>query len=77
MPSVIYAECRKQTHYAEFSYAECLYAECRSANKTNISSYHGLQRWHSGGTIARNPKVGGSSPGLYHKNITAVIYLFQ
>ncbi len=40
MPSVVYAGCRKQTHYAECRYAECLYAECRSANKTNISSYH-------------------------------------
>ncbi len=26
---VIYAECRKQAHYAERHYAECRYAECR------------------------------------------------
>ncbi len=31
MLSVIYAECRKQAHYAECHYAECRYAECRSA----------------------------------------------
>jgi hypothetical protein len=29
--SVIYAECRKQAHYAECRYAECHYAECRYA----------------------------------------------
>ncbi len=26
---IFYAECRKQTHYAECHYAECRYAECR------------------------------------------------
>jgi hypothetical protein len=31
MLSVIYAECRKQAHYAECHYAECCYAECRYA----------------------------------------------
>ncbi len=36
MLNVIYAECRKQAHYAECLYAEyryagCHYAECRSA----------------------------------------------
>ena len=31
MLSVVYAEFREQTHYAEYRYAECLYAECRSA----------------------------------------------
>ncbi len=29
MPSVNYAECRKQAHYAECRYAECRYAEYR------------------------------------------------
>jgi hypothetical protein len=33
MLSVIYAECRKQAHYAECHYTECRYAECRSADK--------------------------------------------
>jgi len=28
MLSVNYAECRKQSHYAECRYAECRYAEC-------------------------------------------------
>jgi hypothetical protein len=32
MLSVIYAECRKQAHYAECRYAECRYAECRYAD---------------------------------------------
>ena len=36
MLSAIYAECRKQAHYAEYLYAQCLYAEycyaeCRGA----------------------------------------------
>jgi hypothetical protein len=31
MMSVVYAECHKQTHYAECRYAECRYAECCSA----------------------------------------------
>ncbi len=31
MLSVIYAECRKQAHYAGCRYAECSYAECRYA----------------------------------------------
>jgi hypothetical protein len=31
MQSVIYAECRKQAHYAECHYAECYYAECHYA----------------------------------------------
>ncbi len=31
MLSVIYAECRKQNHYAECLNAECRYAGCRSA----------------------------------------------
>ncbi len=29
--SVIYAECRKQAHYAECHYGECRYAECHGA----------------------------------------------
>ncbi len=29
---VIYAECRKQAHYAECHYTECRYAKCRGAN---------------------------------------------
>jgi hypothetical protein len=32
MITVNYAECRKQTYYAECPYAECRYAECRGAN---------------------------------------------
>ncbi len=28
MLSVDYAECRKQTHYAQCRHAECRYAEC-------------------------------------------------
>jgi hypothetical protein len=28
MLSVVYAECRQQTHYAECRHAECRYAEC-------------------------------------------------
>ncbi len=31
MLRVIYAECRKQTHYAECHYAECRYVDCRYA----------------------------------------------
>jgi hypothetical protein len=27
-PSVIYADCRKQPHYAQCRYAECHHAEC-------------------------------------------------
>jgi hypothetical protein len=43
MLSFIYAECRKQAHYAECHYAECRkqahyaechYAECRGASKS-------------------------------------------
>ncbi len=33
---VNYAECRKQTHYAECRYVECRYAKCRGA-KTEAS----------------------------------------
>ncbi len=29
MLSVVYATCRKETHYAERRYAECRYAKCR------------------------------------------------
>ncbi len=40
MQSVIYAECYKQTRYAECRYAESRYAECRgtisSSSVTNI-----------------------------------------
>ena len=32
MLSVNYAECRKQSHYAECRYAECRYAECSYAD---------------------------------------------
>ncbi len=31
MLSDIHAECRGQSHYAEFHFAECRYAECRYA----------------------------------------------
>ncbi len=31
MLSVINAECRKPTHYAECHYAKCRYDECRGA----------------------------------------------
>ncbi len=31
---VIYAECRKEAHYAECCYAECRHAECRGAHAT-------------------------------------------
>jgi hypothetical protein len=31
MLRVVYAECRKQTHYAECRYAANLYVECHSA----------------------------------------------
>jgi hypothetical protein len=31
MLSVVYAECLKQTHYAECHYAECRYAKCHFA----------------------------------------------
>jgi hypothetical protein len=31
MLNVIFAECRKQAHYAECHYVECRYAECRYA----------------------------------------------
>ncbi len=31
MRSVNYAECRKQTHYAECRYADCRYGGCRYA----------------------------------------------
>ncbi len=40
---VIYAECRKQAHYAERHYGECRYAECRYAESrgaTLITTYH-------------------------------------
>ena len=33
MLSVIYGECSKQPHYAEYRYAECHYAECRGPAK--------------------------------------------
>jgi hypothetical protein len=36
---VVYAECRKQTHYAGSRYAECRYAVCRSAPKRRGISY--------------------------------------
>jgi hypothetical protein len=35
--SVLYAQCRKQTHNAECHYGECRYADCRGAVK--ISQY--------------------------------------
>jgi hypothetical protein len=38
MLSVIYAECRKQTDYAECRYAECRYAECRGAKITEVKN---------------------------------------
>jgi hypothetical protein len=31
MMIIVYAECRKQTHDAEWRYVECCYAECRGA----------------------------------------------
>jgi hypothetical protein len=31
MPSVNYAEFRKQAHYAECHFAECRYAKCRDS----------------------------------------------
>jgi hypothetical protein len=31
MLNVVYAECRKQTHYAKFHYAEFRYVECHYA----------------------------------------------
>ncbi len=34
MLSVINAECRKQTHYAECHNAKCRYAECHGAKLT-------------------------------------------
>jgi hypothetical protein len=36
MLSVIYAECRKQTHDAVCRYADCHYAECRNAVHTTL-----------------------------------------
>ncbi len=36
MLSVIYAQCRKQTSYAQCLYAKCRYAECRGAKPTNV-----------------------------------------
>jgi hypothetical protein len=41
MPSVNYAECRKQAHYAKCRYAkcrcdECRYAECRGTGLTAV-----------------------------------------
>jgi hypothetical protein len=48
MLSAIYAECRKQAHYAEFHYAECPYAECRSAlNQGNLHKVDGSVRMNS------------------------------
>jgi hypothetical protein len=35
MLSVIYPECRKQTHNVECHYGECRYAECRDPNQNN------------------------------------------
>ncbi len=43
MLSVIYAECRKQTHHAVCRYAECRYAECRYAECRNADFWHYLQ----------------------------------
>jgi hypothetical protein len=36
MLSVVYADCHKQTNYAECRYAECHYAECRGAINTAV-----------------------------------------
>jgi hypothetical protein len=37
MLNVIYDECRKLAHYAEWHYAECRYSECRGAEKGLIA----------------------------------------
>jgi hypothetical protein len=38
MLSAVYAECRKQTDYAECRYAECRYDECRGAKLTEVKN---------------------------------------
>jgi hypothetical protein len=39
MLSVIYAKCRKQTHYTEYYYAECRNAECHHAECRNAECH--------------------------------------
>ncbi len=39
MLSVVYTECRKQTHYAQCHYAECRYTECRYAECRGAASW--------------------------------------
>jgi hypothetical protein len=38
MPNVVYAECRKETLFAECHYAECHYADCRGAAPIRLGS---------------------------------------
>jgi len=40
MFGVFYADCRKQTPYAECRYAECHYAECISAAFTGLQGLY-------------------------------------
>jgi hypothetical protein len=59
MPSVNYAGCRRQAHYAKLCYGECHYAEYRGALFTAFSNliFNGLKLNYHLSTISLKIKV--------------------